>query len=350
MGELQNPVSDLTDLPNLCIRQSVPAGPIARQAFSPVVPMFILMIKKYVNVLLGLTLAAAVGGPIAYFHFFGHGNSPFQATAAEPPAGVTQGASYQGAASHVEGAPDAKITANIAGPGSPDTTAARRTSVRVQDASSVFDFQITPEWIVAHWPAVSTGLAQLQLEGYRVPLVTGTAQHDLAGSLTYYFNAEQKLQQITFVGTTGDPTTVDRAADHALPSDPAAGERSGPGRLRGGPLQQSAGQQSTDPSGAVGPAQRRLPPLRRRAFPGPAGGVGPFCRNGLMCDDLATGPKVSSSGLEHNSPSRQERPTTHRPAAGRRRGRARPWGAANRARSAARSRRSGKCGRCRCSG
>ncbi len=167
--------------------------------------MFILMIKKYVNVLLGLTLAAAVGGPIAYFHFFGHGNSPFQATAAEPPAGVTQGASYQGAASHVEGAPDAKITANIAGPGSPDTTAARRTSVRVQDASSVFDFQITPEWIVAHWPAVSTGLAQLQLEGYRVPLVTGTAQHDLAGSLTYYFNAEQKLQQITFVGTTGDP-------------------------------------------------------------------------------------------------------------------------------------------------
>ena len=77
--------------------------------------------------------------------------------------------------------------------------------MRVQDASSVFDFQITPEWIVAHWPAVSTGLAQLQLEGYRVPLVTGTAQHDLAGSLTYYFNAEQKLQQITFIGTTGDP-------------------------------------------------------------------------------------------------------------------------------------------------
>ncbi len=75
----------------------------------------------------------------------------------------------------------------------------------MQDASSVFDFQITPEWIVAHWPAVSTGLAQLQLEGYRVPLVTGTAQHDLAGSLTYYFNAEQKLQQITFIGTTGDP-------------------------------------------------------------------------------------------------------------------------------------------------
>ena len=75
----------------------------------------------------------------------------------------------------------------------------------LQDASGAFDFQITPEWIVAHWPAVSTGLAQLQLEGYRVPLVTGTAQYDLAGSLTYYYNAEQRLQRITFLGTTGDP-------------------------------------------------------------------------------------------------------------------------------------------------
>ena len=104
-----------------------------------------------------------------------------------------------------EGAAGSQTAANIAGPPSPGSPAVARSSVRMQDAASVFDFQITPEWIVAHWPAVSTGLAQLQLEGYRVPLVTGTAQHDLAGSLTYYFNAEQKLQQITFVGTTGDP-------------------------------------------------------------------------------------------------------------------------------------------------
>ena len=112
-------------------------------------------------------------------------------------------ASFQTAAPS-DGAAGSQITANIAGPGA-SAAAAGRSSVRVQDPSSVFHFQITPEWIVAHWPAVSTGLAQLQLEGYRVPLVTGTARHDLAGSLTYYFNAEQKLQQITFVGTTGDP-------------------------------------------------------------------------------------------------------------------------------------------------
>ncbi len=73
------------------------------------------------------------------------------------------------------------------------------------DAGSVFRFEITPEWILAHWPSVSTGLAQLQLEGYRVPLVTGTGQQDVAGALTYYFDARQRLQRINFVGVSGDP-------------------------------------------------------------------------------------------------------------------------------------------------
>jgi hypothetical protein len=184
-------MTDLPSGPKICIRQSVAAEPVARQAFSLVVPILILMVNKYAILLLGLAVAA----PIAYFHFFDPGKTPSQAAAAESQAGVTQAVRNGGAAGN-------EITASIAGPGAP---AARGSSVRVQDASSVFDFQITPEWIVAHWPAVSTGLAQLQLEGYRVPLVTGTAQHDLAGSLTYYFNAEQKLQQITFIGTTGDP-------------------------------------------------------------------------------------------------------------------------------------------------
>ena len=63
---------------------------------------------------------------------------------------------------------------------------------------------MTPEWIMRRWPRVSTGLAQLQLQGYRVPLVTGTAETDLAGSLTYYFNSQQRLEQIAFRGSTGD--------------------------------------------------------------------------------------------------------------------------------------------------
>ena len=169
---------------------------MARQAFSPLVPMFLLMIKKYATLFLVLGLAASIGGPMAYHHLFGQGKSPSQATAVNPQAGLTPGTG------------GSEIAANIAGPGTQNLPGSRRSKVNVQDASSVFDFQITPEWVVAHWPAVSTGLAQLQLEGYRVPLVTGTARHDLAGSLTYYFNAEQKLQQITFTGTTGDPRAL----------------------------------------------------------------------------------------------------------------------------------------------
>src|SRR5208282_1027267 len=161
--------------------------------------MLILMFKKYAVLMLGLS---AVGGPVAYFHFFSQPKA--SATTAPPPqAGTTQIGSNESAALPTVG--QGEIPANIAAAATPGASVAPRSSVQVHDASSVFDFQLTPEWIVAHWPAVSTGLARLQLEGYRVPLVTGTARQDLAGSLTYYFNAEQRLQEITFIGSSGDP-------------------------------------------------------------------------------------------------------------------------------------------------
>ena len=74
----------------------------------------------------------------------------------------------------------------------------------VRDLTEVLRFDVTPDWIMRRWPRVSTGLAQLPLQGYRVPLVTGTAENDLAGALTYYFNPHLQLQRITFHGTTGD--------------------------------------------------------------------------------------------------------------------------------------------------
>jgi len=58
--------------------------------------------------------------------------------------------------------------------------------------------------VMANWPRVSADLAELDLQGYRVPLVSGTSEADVAGSLTYYFNAKQRLERITFFGTTGD--------------------------------------------------------------------------------------------------------------------------------------------------
>jgi hypothetical protein len=69
----------------------------------------------------------------------------------------------------------------------------------------VLRFDVTVEWIMHQWPRVSTGLPYLQLQGYRVPLVTGTSYGDVAGALTYYFNAQQKVERITFRGATGDP-------------------------------------------------------------------------------------------------------------------------------------------------
>ncbi len=39
-------------------------------------------------------------------------------------------------------------------------------------------------------------------------LISGLRMDDVAGSLTYYFNASQKCARITFTGTTGDPSRI----------------------------------------------------------------------------------------------------------------------------------------------
>ncbi|HVC93934.1 MAG TPA: DUF6690 family protein [Pirellulales bacterium] len=81
---------------------------------------------------------------------------------------------------------------------------------RAADAAPIVDmgqalrFDVTTAWVLGQWPRVSAGLAQLEMQGYRVPLVTGTRPDDLAGSLTYYFNHRQRVERITFNGSTGD--------------------------------------------------------------------------------------------------------------------------------------------------
>jgi hypothetical protein len=72
----------------------------------------------------------------------------------------------------------------------------------------VLRFDITPAWIIERWPRVSTGLSELDLQGYRVALVTGTTESDLAGSLTYYFDKKNKVDRIIFHGTSGDPRSL----------------------------------------------------------------------------------------------------------------------------------------------
>jgi hypothetical protein len=72
----------------------------------------------------------------------------------------------------------------------------------------IFRFDLTAEQVMHTWPTVTTATNQPELKGYRVPLVTGQQPESLAGSLTYYFAADQRLQRIVFHGTTGDPKPV----------------------------------------------------------------------------------------------------------------------------------------------
>jgi hypothetical protein len=91
---------------------------------------------------------------------------------------------------------------------SPPASDATMAALPMPSLGEVLRFDVTVEWVMRSWPRVSTGLPYLQLQGYRVPLVTGTNMTDLAGSLTYYFNPQQRVQRITFCGTSGDPSAL----------------------------------------------------------------------------------------------------------------------------------------------
>lgn len=69
----------------------------------------------------------------------------------------------------------------------------------------VLRFDITPAWVTSRFPRVSTIAGDTQLDAMRVPLVTGTSPSDMAGTLTYYFDAYQRLQRISLQSVTGDP-------------------------------------------------------------------------------------------------------------------------------------------------
>jgi hypothetical protein len=91
----------------------------------------------------------------------------------------------------------------------PTLTAAQMSAMRpdappIVSLSEAIRFDVTTAWLFQRWPRVTAGLPEGDLQGYRVPLVSGTREDDVAGSLTYYFNARQVCQKITLVGATGD--------------------------------------------------------------------------------------------------------------------------------------------------
>lgn len=85
-------------------------------------------------------------------------------------------------------------------------------NARLQD---LIRFDRSPYWVTQNWSRVTTVLAEVELEGFRVPVVTGTELTDFAGSITYYFDKQHQLQRIVLDGMCGETGLIEEfAAEH----------------------------------------------------------------------------------------------------------------------------------------
>ncbi len=90
----------------------------------------------------------------------------------------------------------------------PDFNAVPLEFMPVTNLNEIFRFDINAAWVRQRWDRVSTTAGGQGLQGLRVALVTGVNTQDLFGSLTYFFDANQVPQKITFRGWTGDPNSL----------------------------------------------------------------------------------------------------------------------------------------------
>ena len=121
------------------------------------------------------------------------------------------------AAQEAEGAPSFNFqppdASSPRGPGSPAyQSLSALEGPQGLSLEQVFDWNITRNWVYERWARKSTGLADPSLYGVRVPLVTGSAMTDVAGSLSYYFDSSGVLQRIRLNGQTADTTRLAQVA------------------------------------------------------------------------------------------------------------------------------------------
>lgn len=136
----------------------------------------------------------------------GSGDKPAAAPQGSPAAASHGTASFvNGAEQHVAAPQSAGAPAGFASHSTPPAAKpAAASDERLIPFEHALQWQVTPTWVLTTWPRVTTHLSELETQGYRVTLVSGTTPTDIAGALTYYFDAKQRLQRITFNGTTGD--------------------------------------------------------------------------------------------------------------------------------------------------
>lgn len=150
-------------------------------------------------------LAATVGGPYVAT------NAPqwareWQTAAPAAASGAAQPGSFGGATDprRME-----SLTASPTGPGATlYPTATPLEGAPTYSLADVFRLDVTKEWVYQRWPRKSTALSSLDLFGVRVPLVSGTQLHDVAGSLTYFFGVDGRCHRISFRGRTGDTSQL----------------------------------------------------------------------------------------------------------------------------------------------
>lgn len=95
----------------------------------------------------------------------------------------------------------------------------------VRDFGEIFRFDIVPRWIVGRWGTVNRTVTNSEFEAFRVPVVTGKEPSDLTGSLTYYFDANDVVQRIAFLGSTYDEKRLVEfmTSKYQLKKEPALG-------------------------------------------------------------------------------------------------------------------------------
>jgi hypothetical protein len=195
-----------------------------------------MIFKRGILLAGGLAAAAGVpvmlsgdgaGGDIAKWWKSTTGDKAATQTAAGPKLDNSGWTSGNGPIAPANSAPLNPQSSFLNPPATPEAAGPRIDGYPVYDPGEVFRFDVSPTWIVSRWARVTTIAMPPDMQGYRVPLVTGPTEADLAGSLTYYFNAKQQVQRITFIGTTGNPGPLVKLMSQRFKFGPAGSNMPG---------------------------------------------------------------------------------------------------------------------------
>jgi len=156
---------------------------------------------------MGVLMVTAVGAPFLWYNkpatmelpakvksWFGGGGS----------SGFGWNSGQGGATGEVPITSQALSTVSLGPDDRPVVVTPALTGPAASDFQSIFRFDVSPRWVTQRWSRISTIRGEPGWEGMRVPVVTGTQFDDVAGSLTYYFDAQHQVRRITFHGVTGD--------------------------------------------------------------------------------------------------------------------------------------------------